>query len=753
MTENYQAAEYAARYINSTQRHVFLTGKAGTGKTTFLRDIVTKTYKNTIVAAPTGIAAINAGGVTLHSLFQLPFGSFLPSNAALKPGDYETQFHTPNSLMKAVRLNTHKRRMLQELELLIIDEVSMLRADILDAIDHILRMVRRRRSLSFGGVQLLLIGDMMQLPPVVKNSEWNYLRNFYKSVFFFDANALAENPPVYLELQKIYRQTDIQFVELLNHLRDNCLSDEDMQLLDKHYKPNLSDKQKRGAVSLTTHNRQAEQINREMLNALPGKSYQYSAEVSGDFNEFLYPVEFELKLKIGAQIMFIKNDYSGQQRFFNGKIGEIAALDNDCITVKFPDTGETFDIEHYTWENKRFKLNKELGEIEEKEIGTYQHYPIKLAWAITVHKSQGLTFDKAIIDVYRAFAPGQVYVALSRLRSLDGLILTSSLPKQGLSIDQALSEFSKQAQNEGMLADDIRIESFKYLKDYIISCFDFREFAWTIKDHVETYDKDENRSAKQKYKDWAEELLPIVRELQNTGDKFVLQIKKLTKSIDTCDGKQLADRVKAAVDYFMPRVKEISEQVQSHIKEVGKGRGMKKYVTELKALDGVFLKRIRMLIRANILAEAFRDGSEPDVNFVKRSSEQLSQSAESNRTPDKKSKKEPQKNKVNKEPRKPTVEVSYELYQELKDPEKVAELRGYALSTIYGHLAQCVAKKLLSASDFISESQMKMIVKAYKIVDSTSLSDIKAVLGNEFTYEDIRFAMAAYFSDNPDTNS
>jgi hypothetical protein len=753
MTENYQAAAYAARYINSTQRHVFLTGKAGTGKTTFLRDIVTKTYKNTIVAAPTGIAAINAGGVTLHSLFQLPFGSFLPSNTALKAGDYQSQFHTPNSLMKAVRLNTHKRRMLQELELLIIDEVSMLRADILDAIDHILRVVRRRRSMSFGGVQLLLIGDMMQLPPVVKNNEWDYLRNFYKSVFFFDANVLTENPPVYLELEKIYRQTDIQFVDLLNHIRDNCLTDDDMQLLDKFYKPNLSDEQKRGAVSLTTHNRQAEQINREMLNALPGKTYRYSAQVTGDFNEFLYPVEYELKLKIGAQIMFIKNDYSGQQRYFNGKIGEVAALDADSISVRFPESDEMIDIEHYTWENKRYKLNKELGEIEENEIGTYQHYPIKLAWAITVHKSQGLTFDKAIIDVSRAFAPGQVYVALSRLRSLDGLILTTSLPKHGLSIDQSLSEFSQKRQDDDSLADDIRIESFKYLKDYLLNCFDFREFVWTIKDHIETYDKDENRSAKQKHKTWAESLLPKTTALQETGEKFVAQIKKLTKSIETCESELLSSRVKAAVDYFTPGVKEISEAVQDHIKEVGKGRGVKKYATELKALDGVFLKRLRMLVRANILAEAYRDGVEPDVKFVKRSAELLSQEAEEKHNQGKKSKAKTSKVTIKKEPKKPTAEVSFELYQELKDPEKVAEARGYALSTIYGHLAQCVAKKMLPVSDFISESQLDMIIKAYKTVDSTKLSDIKAVLGDEFTYEDIRMAMAGYFSDNPDAES
>ncbi len=746
MTTKQSAATYASRYINSTQRHVFLTGKAGTGKTTFLKEIVSNTHKNTIVAAPTGIAAINAGGVTLHSLFQLPFGSFLPSNTSLSSGDYNTQINTPNSLMKAIKLNTHKRKLLQELELLIIDEVSMMRADLLDAIDHVLKTVRRKRSESFGGVQLLLIGDMLQLPPVVKQHEWEYLKSFYASPFFFHAKSLENHPPVYLELEKIYRQQDQEFVNLLNNLRDNKLTADDMKLLNKYYQPKLSEKEKKGAVSLTTHNKQADEINRSMLNSLPGKSFHYKADVSGDFNEYLYPVEHDLELKEGAQIMFIKNDYSGQQRYFNGKIGEIDELSEDSIWVRFPDTGECFEIEHYTWENKRYTLNKEIGEIEEKEIGKFQHYPIKLAWAITVHKSQGLTFDKAIIDVSRAFAPGQAYVALSRLRSLKGLILTSTLPQHGLKIDNTLSEFSKRKQDLNELSENIKTESFRYLKHFLADCFDFVELKYAIDDHILTYDKDEKRSAKQKHKAWAvglkEDILPIIE----TGKKFLSQLHKLTISESNCDTDRLEERVKAASDYFSPLLKKLTDKVNNQIDSLGSARGLKKYITELKALDGIFLKRLKRLMRASIFVQAYKEGEEPDLDFIRQSRDLIDLPAKLKQ----KTKAKPKKKTVKKEekpPKKPTFEISFELYQELKDVEKVAAERGFSPSTIYSHLAQCVAKNMIPVTEFISESKMELIIQAQKAVDSHKLGDIKAVLGDEFSYEDIRFAMAGYFSE------
>ena len=739
MKSESQAADLAARYINSTQKHVFLTGKAGTGKTTFLKEIVKNTHKSAIVAAPTGIAAINAGGVTLHSLFQLPFGSFIPSNQGLQSGDYTEQFHTPSSLMKTVRLNTHKRKMLQELELLIIDEVSMLRADTLDAIDHILKSVRRKRSESFGGVQLLLIGDMMQLPPVVKHAEWEKLHEFYQSQYFFEAKALQTDPPVYLELEKIYRQQDLRFVELLNHLRDNQLTDGDLKLLNTYYSPDLKDEDKHGAVSLCTHNRQADEINRKMLDKLSGKTYTYEAEVKGDFSEHIYPLEYKLELKKGAQVMFVKNDYSGKQRYFNGKIGEIEDCTEDSIIIRFADEEESIEIETYTWENKRYKLNKEIGEIEENQIGTFEHYPIKLAWAITVHKSQGLTFDKAIIDVSRAFAPGQAYVALSRLRSIEGLILTKALPRHMLEPDLALSDFSSRKQKAEELKENIRQEAFRYLKNYLLNAFDFRELVWETKDHADTYDKAENRSSKQKHKEWGESLIQPCEELRETGSKFIKQIQKIMPDEKNCNPEFLSGRVHAAIDYFTPLLRQISKKIYLQLDEVKSTRGMKKYSNELNALIAIFEKRTRTFERADALIKAYQTGEIPQMEPAEKIKQRLKEEKETEKEKKKTGKKE-------KTGRQPTLEVSRELYLELKDVDKVAETRGLALSTIYGHMAKCVAKGWLPVSDFLEDEKRENIIKAYKAVGSLSLSQVKAVLGDEYSYEDIRFAMADFFS-------
>jgi hypothetical protein len=745
------AAQMAASYINSTQRNVFLTGKAGTGKTTFLREIVKETHKNAIVAAPTGIAAINAGGVTLHSLFQLPFGTFLPSNQMLKGGEYTAQFHTPSSLLKSMKINKAKRKMLMEMELLIIDEVSMLRADICDAIDVILRSIRRKKTVPFGGVQLLLIGDMLQLPPVVKNYEWNLLKDHYKTIYFFDSLVFREKPPVYLEMKKIYRQTDQEFVSLLNHLRDNCLDDNDTKLLDSHYFPNLSEEKKRGAVSLTTHNLQADSINHSMLEALPGKVWSYNADIDGEFSDYLYPVDNKLELKIGAQIMFIKNDYSGLKRYFNGKIGVVENLEKNTIWVRFEEEDEAFKIDKYTWENKRFKLNKGNNEIEEKQIGSYTHYPIKLAWAITVHKSQGLTFDRAIIDVSRAFAPGQIYVALSRLRTMDGLILTRNLPKHGLSPDRALSEFSQNRQNPLSLKENLKQESFLYAREYLLDCFDFRELVWQLKDHIETYDKQENRSAKQKHKEWAESLLPGINSLKETSGKFQNQISKMTSDPVSADTGKLAERVKAAIEYFDPLLNAESAKIQLQIKSLGTAKGVKKYVTELKDIDSVYVKKIKQFAKSLVLVSACRDGVEFDVQEMDK--KHMEMKVERNKaigdsdipSPDTEKK---QKKKGSKSTKRPTIEVSFELYKSGKNVEEIAEERGLAHTTISTHLSQCVAKGLLPVGDFISPEKMEVVIKAYQEVKSTKLTDVKAVLGGEYSYEDVRFALAGFFANS-----
>ncbi|GAF01874.1 ATP-dependent DNA helicase [Saccharicrinis fermentans] len=424
--------QLVAKFINNTQQNIFLTGKAGTGKTTFLKSITQHTHKSVIVAAPTGIAAINAGGVTLHSLFQLPFGAFVPDNNGLPQQTISTPINTPRTLLSSFQMHKNKRNMLKKMELLVIDEVSMLRADLLDAIDLILRSVRHQRDLPFGGVQVLFIGDLLQLPPVVKDDEWKTIGAYYPSVFFFHSQVLRQNPPLYVELEKIYRQSDDTFINLLNNLRNNIVTDADVKLLNKYYRPNYQQKSNEEIILLTTHNRIANDKNLKALRNIKEKSVFFKAEVIGDFSEHNYPTEAQLEFKKGAQVMFTKNDYSGEQKYFNGKIGTITRLHKDEIEVSFNNGDEPAIAEPYIWENKKYTVNKDSNEIEENIVGTFKQYPLKLAWAITVHKSQGLTFDKAIIDVQNAFAPGQIYVALSRLRSLDGLILTSPIPKEGL---------------------------------------------------------------------------------------------------------------------------------------------------------------------------------------------------------------------------------------------------------------------------------------------------------------------------------
>ncbi|MEP2509503.1 MAG: AAA family ATPase, partial [Reichenbachiella sp.] len=371
--------ELAANYVNTTNEHLYLTGKAGAGKTTFLKYIKDNCHKKIVIAAPTGVAAMNAGGVTLHSLFQLPMGSFIPEQSM--SGEEYGEFFDKKNLLKYLRLNSAKRELLRELELLIIDEVSMLRADLLDAIDVILKSVRRNNWSGFGGVQVLFIGDLFQLPPVVRNSEWAVLQKYYKTISFFDAKALQDTPPIYLELKNIYRQSDQKFINLLNKIRNDKMDKGDLELLNKYYKPNFEPKQKGEYITLTTHNKRAEVINNEQLEKLEGAVYTFQASVSGDFNEATVMAETDLKLKEGSQVMFIRNDKGEYPRYYNGKIGLVKRIDEDDIAVTFTDSDDEVLVEKEVWENKRYKLNKETDQLDEVVKGTFTQYPIRLAWA------------------------------------------------------------------------------------------------------------------------------------------------------------------------------------------------------------------------------------------------------------------------------------------------------------------------------------------------------------------------------------
>lgn len=413
-----------ARFIvEKTDMSLFLTGKAGTGKTTFLREVVRYTKKKCIVLAPTGIAAVNAGAMTIHSFFQFGLGPFV--QGVIEP---KSDF----------RINKSKLELIRHLQLLIIDEVSMVRADLMDHIDVELRRIRRN-SKPFGGVQLLMIGDLQQLPPIAHGGEDDLLRQYYKTLYFFSSAALKSMKYSCIELKNVYRQTDRHFIDILNHARDCTLTSQDISDLNARYIPGFSPKPEDGYIRLMTHNRQVDYVNETELEKLDNKPYTFVAAVTGTFPEESYPTADSLTLKKGAQVMFIKND--PDRRFINGTLGEVKSIDKNSIAVRLAESGTIIDVEPVEWQNIRYQFDEASKEISSKQIGRFKQYPLKAAWAITVHKSQGLTFDKAIIDVHAAFSPGQAYVALSRCRTLDGLVLSSPVSASVFMRDNAVDAY------------------------------------------------------------------------------------------------------------------------------------------------------------------------------------------------------------------------------------------------------------------------------------------------------------------------
>jgi hypothetical protein len=742
--EKSELTQLATQFVNNTNQHIFLTGKAGTGKTTFLRDIVKNTHKNVVIAAPTGIAAINAGGVTLHSLFQLPFGAFIPSNN-LGSQNINFQLTTPKSLLASIQMNKYKRRLLQEMELLIIDEVSMLRADLLDAIDTILKSIRRQNSKPFGGVQILFIGDMLQLPPIVKDDEWNVLSNFYKGMYFFNAHVLEGNPPIYIELDKIFRQSDPEFITVLNHLRENKIEQSDIDILNNYFKPDFKTTSGDGYIYLTTHNFQADQINTEALQSLPGKTFSYNAAVKGEFSEFNYPVEFALALKKGAQVMFIKNDYSGEQLYFNGKIGVVSDLSDKNIEVSFTDGTPSTWVEPYEWENKRFTLNIETNEIEEKVVGTFTHFPLKLAWAITVHKSQGLTFEKAIINVSKAFAPGQAYVALSRLTSLKGLVLTSSLPKNGLEQDALIYGFTSRKTNKQDLKNAVEKHSIEYVKDFILHAFDFAELTNQLRYHMQGYNKEETRSARQKYKSWAQEIVTITGVEKEFADKFLVQVNRIVNQNGSDAMLQLKDRVQAAKGYFEPKFKDLSTRIKDKIKDLGKDKGVKQYSSELVDLEALFFKQLSYIYKAESLIQSILTKTELSKNELKNNT-LYKERAESPLKPISRERKGKAK-KDSAEPKEPKVdtkELSMKMYLDGLKISEIAKERGLTDNTIQGHLAHYIELGSIDIADFAKQDQIDWVFEIADELETTALGAIKEVVLDDLTYGEIKMIIAHY---------
>jgi nucleoside-triphosphatase THEP1 len=763
-TEQNNVALLASKFINHTQKNIFLTGKAGTGKTTFLKHIVQHTHKKSIIVAPTGIAAINAGGVTIHSLFQLPFGAYIPVNQTNTSQHVNLKTSDPISLVRNLQMHENKRKLIRELELLIIDEVSMLRADLLDAIDMVLRYIRRKQS-PFGGVQVLFIGDLLQLPPVIKNEEWEFLKTHYKSIYFFDSQVLQKEKPVYIELDKIYRQADDTFISLLNNLRNNQITEYDIELLNKYYRPDFKPKADENYITLTTHNYKALELNKIFLQELKNKSFFFEALIEDDFSEYAYPIEKTLELKKGAQVMFVKNDSTGAQRFFNGKIGVISFIDADDIEVQFEDNTKLF-LEKYTWENIKYKLNETTNEIEEQTVGTFTQYPVKLAWAITVHKSQGLTFDKAIIDIGAAFAPGQAYVALSRLRSLQGLVLTSAIKYNGITQDAKVVEFAKTKAEQENLNDLIKKEGLVFLRNYLLQCFDFGVLAFNVKEHIESYSKDDKKSSKQKHYKWAAELKKELDIIKPNADKFLNQLSNIIGAKEPDYLETLKGRVLSAKEYFLPFFKTSSKNIFQQIEKIKHEKKIKTYFNELLELETQFYGQAKLISKAELLISAFLNNTEftkEDLAIILNDKTRIDQIKQAHTKPEteskevvyyeeekpveKKTKKQPKEKKsLTKKERIDTKNETFILFKQGKTIPEIAKLRNMTNSTVEGHLAFYVAKGDIGVSGLVSEKRMDEIIVAAKQLDTFLLNPIKQLLGSEYSYGEIRLALASHLS-------
>ncbi|MDY6799822.1 MAG: helix-turn-helix domain-containing protein [Bacteroidota bacterium] len=727
-------SQNVSKFINGTNQTIFLTGKAGTGKTTLLKQIVDTTHKKTVIAAPTGIAAINAGGVTLHSLFHLPFGSYIPDAQIPAGVNLSFQLTTPSSLIRNLKMNNQKKGLIRTMELLIIDEVSMLRADMMDAIDKILRYVRRNQK-PFGGLQILFIGDLWQLPPVVKKEEWLVLKTYYENIFFFNARVFKQIDLVYLELEKIFRQSDPKFIDLLNHFRLDKVTADDLKRLNQQYKPDFDLLENEGFIYLTTHNHKADRVNKKALGQLPGKMFRFKAEVEGDFSEYSFPVDPVLELKKGAQVMFIKNDYSGNQAYFNGKIGKVEHVDDEHIEVAFTDGSPPASVEPYTWENKKFAIHAETKEIEEKITGTFTHYPIKLAWAITIHKSQGLTFDKAMIDISQVFAGGQTYVALSRLTSLKGLVLAQPVGCDGPGADQHLFDFAQTKISDQEINQKYQEASKQFVNEKVAEAFNFHELVSEIQEHIGTYDKDAAKSAKQKHLDWAQSLLQKTKEKMMVCEKFQNELKQIIYSGNDDYLTHLKERTTAAKKYFLPWLNDMQQEVMLHMEKVRTTKGTKKYLKELQAFQGAFYGKTIHIYKAEALCKAILNNSELD----KISLQQITQSVKKPEKKEKTKKKAQGSSKGKKKIK--TEQVTFELYKEGKNSKEIALERGLTVRTIEGHLAKCIGQGKINISELLVSEKIEIITDAFETFDTLRLNPIKEYLGDDYSYSEIKYVM------------
>ena len=690
--------EIAAELVNYTDKHVFLTGKAGTGKTTFLKYIKENTHKNAAIVAPTGVAAINAGGTTLHSFLQLPFGIFIPEGQRPFGTESREEIHDRQSLVRRLRFSGNRRKVIEALELLIIDEISMVRADLLDMVDNVLRFVRRKPQLPFGGVQVLYIGDMFQLPPVVREDDRELISKYYKSPFFFDARVIQQAPPQYVELKHIYRQRDETFIRVLNEVRNNKLTDEGLTQLKQRYIPGFTPPKEENYITLATHNYMADQINQAELNALPGRPFVYEAIIKEDFPETSFPVDKVLKLKLGAQVMFIKNDQETPRRFFNGKIGIVTMLDHEKIEVTCKDDHEPIEVPLEEWKNIRYTYENATRTVREEELGSFTQFPLRLAWAITIHKSQGLTFEKAIIDAGRAFEAGQVYVALSRCTNLDGMVLKSPIHSGLVMTHERIAMFGRKERSMDEL--ELRTSEARrvYLHRQLLNVFHFQEAGVRVAS-LQRYFQEFSDMFNVGMKDWLNVLQDLLGSMQNESLPILEELNRLLEqTTDLESNEALQSFLKQKSDFIYGI---LQEKVWLHWRRMPgmhtghTRRSAESFFAEAELLNEWLKGRLQKLerLKEGFSIQTFFNRKLSIQDHLKRLQSYplqekeivLDKYASSDAKPRKKKAKghgesHPAETKVS------TTDQSLKLWSELKSLEAVANVRGLSPTTIAGHV-------------------------------------------------------------------
>ena len=795
--------EMLNRFVQNTDVHIFLTGKAGTGKTTFLRNLAASTYKRMVIVAPTGVAAINAGGVTIHSFFQLPFGPIVPE------GQQATDNGQQSLSLLSNKINKTKLKIMRSLDLLVIDEISMVRADLLDAVDAVLRKVRRS-SAAFGGVQLLMIGDIQQLAPVARQNEWELLQPYYKSVYFFDSHVLRNNPYICIELNHIYRQNDDDFINILNQVRNNKLDKKNADLLNQRFLPDFNPDDKEGYITLTTHNSQADEINQQKLNSIKSKTLTFKAEIKGIFPENAYPTKETLELKVGAQVMFVKNDPSPEKQYYNGKIGKIISYSKDeGLVVQCDDS--TINVDPVQWQNFEYTLNEKTNEIEEKEIGSFTQIPLKTAWAITIHKSQGLTFNKVVLNAEMAFTHGQVYVALSRCTSLKGLVLKSKIQNNVLFNDNTINAFVNQIPSLEPNNEQLAKEEHKFFNNMILDMFSFNELETqmnrltkALRENDNIFNKDIVNQIVEKRKLFREEIIDV-------ATRFARQVDSIFTN-PNADFNFLQERIKKASTYFFEKLNTL-EDIGDLINETDNKAVNLSVKTVLDMIKETLYVKTACL---NLTTNGFDVEKYLELKNKKTiEAENLSSSKLKSKSTDKKDKplldalmkwreekaeefdklenqilpktvllriveKKPVSIKelkdisklgitriknfgadiinmvlehqgfshkdFNDETSKKEMNLSrtvcqtLELLDEGMTIDEIAKERNFSRSTIESHVVEIVKNGLYAAEDFVSKEHLETIIEYFEEVDDNSLTAAHDVLGEEYSFFELKLA-------------